>query len=55
MPVGKEAPSSRESIGSEKGNIVLWPLGDGILCTIVIKNMWFEVRPALESWLCHTY
>lgn len=38
-----------------KRDIVLWPLGDGIVCTIIIKNTQSEVRPALEPWLCHTY
>lgn len=39
---------------ARKRNFVLG-LGEvGILSTITVKNMWFEVRPGMGSWFCHT-
>lgn len=48
---GQECTEIEESI-CEKRDIVLWPLGDGILHVVLVKNMQFEVKPRLGSWLC---
>ena len=53
MSVGQETQTRGDAL-AQKGDIVLWPLGDGMLCTVVI-NTWFGVRAVLESWLCQTY
>lgn len=39
---------------ARKRNIVLGLREVGILNTITVKNMWFEVRPDMASWFCHT-
>lgn len=39
---------------ARKRNIVLGLREVGILSTITVKNMRFEVRPGMGSWFCHT-
>ena len=46
---GQECTEIEESI-CEKRDIVLWPLGDGILHIVVVKNMQFEVKPRLGNF-----
>lgn len=47
---GQECTEIEESI-CEKRDIVLWPLGDGILHIVLVKNMQFEAVSGLGSWL----